>query len=214
MTPKTHEHTADRETVIPADERRIMHELTCIGISSVEERLLWLSNYNEPVELNQVRVGYVDPNAANRTFRDIELVGGRVHLRNVPFGYALVLFPVESANNAASLLLSTTVDDLGEVSVEMARSALTELTSMFINGFFDEWANKFGEEITLSEPEPVHNTEREILSNTIGGIEEFGIYLAARVQLEDHGITGLTYLFPHNVTVLELASRLNPEDFE
>jgi len=98
------------------------------------------------------------------------------------------------------------------VSVEMARSALTELTSMVANGFFDEWANQFGEEITVSEPEPVHNTEREILRSTIGNHEAFGVYLAARVQSPNHGITGLVYLLPDSATILELASRLDTED--
>lgn len=201
--------TDGQESVIPADDMETMTALATVGIEGVESRLQWLSNYNESIEIETVTAGYVDPDEVNRVFRDIELLGGRVALSDVPYGYAFALFPVECANNAAALLLSGTVDDLTEVGEGMARSALTELTGMMVNGFFDEWANRFDEGISVSEPEPVHNTEREILRRTIGGIDSFGVYLAARVWLPNHGITGLVYLFPDSLTVLELASRLD-----
>lgn len=198
-----------QDAVIPAEELQTMTALTRVGIEGVESRLQWLSNYNDSIEIETVTAGYVDPSEGNRTFRDVELLGGRVALSDVPYGYAFALFPVECANNAAALLLSATVDELTEVSDEMARSALTELTGMMVNGFFDEWANRFGEGISVSEPEPVHNTEREILRRTIGAVDSFGVYLAARVWLPNHGITGLVYLFPDTTTFLELVTRLD-----
>lgn len=201
-------------SVLSADESALINRLAEIGVAGVERRLQWLSNYNDSIEIDAVRSGYVDPAAADDTFRGVELVGGRVALSDVPYGYALALFPPESANNAASLLLSTTVDDLDAVSPEMARSALSELSGMMINGFFDGWANRFDEEISLSEPEPLHNTEQEILRRTIGGKDTFGVYLAARVVLPSDNVTGLVYLFPHNGTFLELVDRLDEEDLE
>lgn len=194
---------------IPAPKLRVMNRLGEIGIEGVEHRLQWLSNYNDTVESELIKGGYVDTDALDGEFRQRELLGGRVRLPDVPHGYALVLFPVESANNAAALMLETTVDDLDAVSVEMARSALTELSGIMINGLFDAWANRFDQDIGLSEPEAVHNTEREILRQTVGGIEEYGIYLTSVLRLPEHAVTAQLYLFPDNLTFIELLNRID-----
>lgn len=199
------DHTTN---VLTIEERALADRLTQIGVSGVERRLQWLSNYNDSIEIETIRSGYVDSETADSTFRNIELVGGRTKIPGVPYGYAFAMFPPESASNAASLLLSTTVDDPGAVSTEMAESALSELSGMMISGFFDGLANRFGEEIPLSEPVSVHNTEREILRRTIGQKSVFGVYLAARIVLPSDGVTGLLYLFPHSATFLELLNRL------
>lgn len=214
MTPKPMTVENQTEEILSADNSALIQRLAEIGVAGVEHRLQWLSSYNNSIEIDAIQSGYVDPMAADQVFRDVELVGGRVALSNVPYGYAFALFPPESANNASSLLLSTTVDDLDAVSPTMARSALSELSGMMINGFFDGWANRFDEEISLSEPEPLHNTEREILRRTIGGKESFGVYLVARVVLPSDNITGLVYLFPHSATFLEVVNRLDEEDLE
>lgn len=199
---------------IPARKLRVMNRLGEIGIEGVEHRLQWLSNYNDSVESELITGGYVDTNDLDGEFGRKELLGARVRLPDVPYGYALVLFSVSSANNAAGLLLETTVDDLESVSVEMARSALTELSGIMVNGFFDGWANRFEQDLSLSEPEAVHNTEREILRQTIGGIEEYGIYLMSTLTLPGHAVTAHVYLFPDNLTFVELLDRVDMELLE
>jgi chemotaxis protein CheC len=186
-----------------------MNRLGEIGIEGVEHRLQWLSNYNDTVESELIKGGYVDTNALDGQFQQRELLGGRVKLPDVPYGYALILFPVESADNAAALMLESTVDDLGAVASEMARSALTELSGIMVNGFFDAWANRFDQDIALSEPEAVHNTEREILRSTIGGIDAFGIYVISVLALPEHAVKAQLYLFPDDATFIELLNRVD-----
>lgn len=202
------------ELTIPASKLQVIDWLGQIGTDGVEHRLQWLSNYNDSVESDVIKSGYVDPHSLGDEFRTVELLGGRVRLPGTPYGYALVLFPVASANNAAALMLSSTVADLDAVSADMARSALTELSGIMVTGFFDAWANRFDQEIELTEPTPIHNTEREILRRTIGGIEAFGIYLASRLRLPNHGVTAQVYLFPDNATFVELVNRIDADVIE
>lgn len=205
----------DREALsMPASDLVLIERLARLGIDGVEHRLQWLSNYNDSIGSETIKTGYVDSHALDDQFRTAELLGVRVRVTSAPCGYALVLFPVESANAAAALMLSSTVDSLDAVSVEMARSSLTELGGIMTNGFFDAWANRFDQEIDLAEPTPVHNTEREIIRRSVGGIDAFGIYLASRIQLPNHGVSAQVYLFPDNSTFVELIDRLDPEMIE
>lgn len=202
------------ELRIPESKFQVIDWLGQIGIDGVEHRLQWLSNYNDSVESEAINSSYVDPHSLGDELRADELLGGRVRLPGTPYGYALVLFPVASANNAAALMLSSTVDDLESVSVDMARSALSELSGIMITGFFDAWANRLDQEIELTEPTPVHNTEREIIRRTIGGIDAFGICLTSRFRLPNHGITAQAHLFPDNVTFVELIKRIDMDVIE
>jgi chemotaxis protein CheC len=198
------------DLVIPVRKLRVINRLGSVGVDGVEHRLQWFSHYNDTVQSDLVETGFVDTASLEGEFGDREFVGGRVELPDVPYGYAVVLFSTHSANNAAALMLSNTVDDVSTVSEEMARSAVTELSSIIVNGFFDGWADAFDEEIHLAEPTPVHNTEQEVVESTVGDIDAYGIYLSSRIRLPRHGVTARFHLFPDTETFVELVERIDP----
>lgn len=197
------------DLAIPVQKLRVINRLGAVGIDGVEHRLQWFSHYNDTVRSDLIETGFVDTAALDGEFSDREFVGGRVELPDVPYGYAVVLFSTRSANNAAALMLSNTVDDVAAVSEEMARSAVTELSSIIVNGFFDGWADAFDEEIHLAEPTAVHNTEQEVVGSTVGDIDAYGLYMSSRIELPNHGITARFHLFPDTETFVELVERID-----
>lgn len=186
----------------------IAQRLAELGFQGAEDRLQWYTPWG--VSTGMVNTSFVTPDAASDAFRDLEVIGARVELPDIPYGYALVLLPIESANNAAAMMLSSTVDDLDDASTDLARSAVTELGGMMVNGFFDAWADRFGQEIMLAEPEPVHNSEREIIDQTIDGADTMGVHMGTQLALPEHDVTLIFYLFPDNTTYTELLARIEP----
>jgi len=198
----------------PIGKLSVMNRLAELGTNGAADRLQQFSATSGVVETDPVQVGYATDAALTQSFGTGERTGARIQIREVPHGYVLVLFPLRAANNAAALLLSDTVDDVSEVSGEMARSALTELSGILANGYFDVWANRFGEEIVVSEPNAVQNTEREIVRQAVDTSDEVGLYLRSRLRVPASGVTADVYLLPETETFLQLTERVNPSMLE
>ncbi|WP_247009435.1 hypothetical protein [Halorientalis litorea] len=198
----------------PIGKLSVMNRLAELGTNSAADRLQQVNATNGVVETDPVQVGYATDAALTQSFGTGERTGARIQIREVPHGYVLVLFPLRAANNAAALMLSNTVDDVSEVSGEMARSALTELSGILANGYFDVWANRFGEEIVVSEPSAVQNTEREIVQQVVNTSDDVGLYLRSRLRVPASGVTANVYLFPETETFLQLTERVNPSMLE
>lgn len=201
------------QLIIPVQKLAVMNRLGELGIDGVEQRLRRLDDYDATVEAEAVHSGFVDTHTISQVFRDVERVGARVRLPSAPNGYALVLFSPTSANNAAALMLSDAVDgdDLSGVSTEMARSALTELGGIMASGFVDGWANTFDQQIDIVAPTSVHNTEREIVGQTVGQSSALGVYISSRLRLPDHGVVAQVLLFPENHTFVQILDRVEME---
>jgi chemotaxis protein CheC len=193
---------------IPIRKLGVLNRFGQVGIDGVEHRLTRLDNYGATVESELVKSGYVDDESIGRTFDGSERVGVRVRVPTAPNGYALVLFSPESANHAAALMLSEATDDLSGISTEMARSALTELGGIMASGFVDGWANAFDQRIDIVAPTAVHNTEREIVRQTVGGDDALGLYITSRLRLPDHDVVAQVYLFPENETFVRILNRV------
>ncbi|MFB6141968.1 MAG: hypothetical protein ABEJ30_01345 [Halorientalis sp.] len=194
----------------PVGKLSVMNRLAELGVGGAADRLGQLADDDAVVETDLAQAGYVTEDTLAHQFETSQRTGARVNVREVPGGYVLVTFPLWAANNAAALMLSDTVDDVSEVDAEMARSALTELSGIMANGFFDVWANRFGEEIVLSEPSPVHDAEREIVGQTVSGSDALGLYLTSRIRIPEVGVSTQLFLFPETETFLQLAERVTP----
>jgi chemotaxis protein CheC len=211
MANETHPNADTNGLSIPIRKLGVMNRFGQVGIDGVEHRLTRLDNYGATVESELVKSGYVDDDSIARTFADEDRAGVRVRLPTAPNGYALVLFSPESANNAAALMLSEATDDLSGVSTEMARSALTELGGIMASGFVDGWANAFDQRIDIVAPTAVHNTEREVVAQTVGGDDALGLYITSRLRLPDHDVVAQVYQFPENETFVRILDRVEME---
>jgi chemotaxis protein CheC len=204
----TRTHEAD-EPHIPLGKIAVMNRLGEVGIGGVTDRLGGLRS-DLPVRSEHVWCGYVTSSDVSDVFSDEARVGVRTELPRAPEGYVLCLFPPESANRAAALMLEDTMVDVATADIEIAESALSELGNIMSSGFVDAWADRFDGEIDLLTPHLVKNTEREIIRGTVRGNGDLGVYVGSRLHIEEYDISATVYLFPRTRIFLDIISRLNP----
>lgn len=197
---------------IPLETIRVLNWLGEIGVDGVESRLDHLPATDLTVRTEQVKIDYAEPATILRQFGAEYRAGARVRLRKPFAGHVLVLFPIESANRAAALMLKNAVTDVQSVvSTEMGRDALTELCNMVANGFVDEWANVFDTPFDTVAPVAVQNPELTVI-HRIFGDSEMGLYLTSRIRIVEHEIEAVVFVFPGEKRFIESVSRVDPKD--
>jgi len=210
----TRNDTADATTPrIPLAKIGLLNSLAELGVEGVEDRLASVGDYDGDVRAVSVKTGYVGadraPDDPDRAF-----AGVSVRLPGAPGGYVLVLFPPESANRAAAVMLDTADVAIEEADAEMAESALTELGGIMANGFADRWADAFDVEIDTRQPMFFNGPFENVLRRRSAFEETLGAYITARLALDPHGVSAHVYLFPDNETLVEILERLDRADLE
>jgi chemotaxis protein CheY-P-specific phosphatase CheC len=198
------------ELTLPVRKLSVMNRLGRLGVDGVAARLSHLAG-EEGVAVEQIGCGYADPLALETSFDDDEHVGVRVGLASAPSGYVVVLFPLASANNAATMMLSDAVSDLSAADNDLAHSALVELGAMMASGFMDAWADTFDQQIDVGTPRRVQASPREAVRRTLRMDGELGIYVGTRLHLPDRGVDATVLVFPETDTFVKLLRLLRLE---
>lgn len=185
----------ERRLALPLETVAVLNWLGDTGIDGVEGRFSQVLGDELTVDTEQVKIGYAERETVPVQFETGERAGARVPLSKPLKGNALVLFPMESANKAAALMLQRAVDDLSSVSTEMGRDALAELCNMMVNGFVDEWATVFETTIDTGSPIAVQDPELSLISRLLKHYE-MGMYITSRLRIPDYDIDGVIYVFP------------------
>lgn len=193
---------------IDVESLAVLNRLGDIGIDGIERRLRRLKQ-DANVTSEQVAHGYARSDLLDVTFGESERVGVHIRLPGAPFGSALVLFPMASANNAARLMLQDVVGEGETPSHRMARSAITELGGMIAAGFVDAWADTFEQEIDLGAPSPVQASEQALVSNVLDEGEDLGLYVSSAVRLPAYDISLDVLLFPRNAVLIQILERID-----
>jgi chemotaxis protein CheY-P-specific phosphatase CheC len=198
------------ERTVPISKLTVMNRLGQLGVDGVESRMERLGGRDTQlrVQTEQVNIGYASGRSVE-TFDASDRVGIQVKLTSPPHGNVLVLFPVSSANNAATMMLSDAVSDLSSVDNDLAHSALVELGAMIASGFTDAWADSFDQRIDVGTPNRIQGTVRHCVAETLRLEGDFGLYIAARLHLPDRGVDADVIVFPDNDTFLKLLGLLD-----
>jgi chemotaxis protein CheC len=203
--------TDDDRLWIPLDTIAVLNWLGDVGVDGVEDRLGKVLADDLTVETEQVRIDHAESEVVLSRFGAEDRAGARVPLRKPFAGHVLVLFPVKSANAAASLMLERAVEDVESVvSTEMGRDALTELCNMMANGFVDEWATVFDTPFDTGAPVAVQNPEMTLL-HRIFSAAEIGLYLTARLRIEEYDVDATVFVFPSEAEFVTRLSQVGPE---
>ena len=197
--------------LIPLETIAVLNWLGEIGVDGVEARLGQITTDELTVQAEQVKIGYAASETIRTQFGAEDHAGARVPLVKPFTGTALVLFPVKSANKAASLMLERAVDDVESVvSTPMGRDALTELCSVMANGFVDEWATVFDTPFDTGSPVAVQNPEL-IHIHHISAVSELGLYLTSRIHIAEHDIDAAIFVFPGDDQFVNSISQVGPK---
>lgn len=203
----------ERRLALPLETVAILNWLGDTGIDGVEARFEQVLGDDLTVETEQVKIGYAERETVPVQFGASERAGARVPLSKPLTGNALVLFPMESANKAAALMLQRAVDDLSSVSTEMGRDALAELCNMMVNGFVDEWATVFETTIDTGSPIAVQDPEQALIDRLLKHYE-MGLYITSRLRIPDYDIDGAIYVFPGEEEFVTKISKVGLEVIE
>lgn len=186
----------------------ILNWLGDVGIAGVESRLRNLETAGIEVHREEAKCGYAAPESIEQQFGSETQVGVKVSMLGAPEGSVLVLFPPESANNAAAFMLRDAVENLSTVPREMAEDALTELCNMIASGFLDEWADLFEKRIDAGAPISVQHSEQVLVQQLVSSSDDAGLYITSRLRLPEYDIDAQIYLFPKEAEFVGAVSEL------
>jgi len=207
------ESASGRRLAVPLETLAVLNWLGDTGIDGVEDRFNKVLGDDLTVETEQVKIGYAEQETVPVQFDSDERAGARVPLSSPLKGNALVLFPMDSANKAAALMLQRAVDDLSSVSTEMGRDALTELCNMMANGFVDEWATVFETTIDTGSPIAVQDPEQSHIYRVLKHYDA-GMYITSHLHIPDYDIDGIIYVFPGEERFVTKISKVGLEVIE
>lgn len=200
----------DGRLLIPLETLGVLNWLGETGLDGVESRVGRVLADDPTVHAEQVKIDYLGPETAFTRFGVEDRAGARVLLRKPFAGTVLVLFPIKSANKAASLMLERAVDDVESVvTTEMGRDALTELCNMMANGFVDEWATLFDTPIDTGAPVAVQNPELTMLHRIFSGSDS-GLFLTSRLRIAEYDIDATIFVFPGDEQFVTKISQVDP----
>ena len=201
------EGTDVRQLSLPLETLAVLNWLGDSGLGGAEDRLNTVLDDDLTVQTEQVKIGYAEQETVSAQFGADEVAGARVLLSKPLVGNVLVVFPMESANKAAALMLQRAVEDLSSVSTEMGRDALTELCNMMANGFVDEWATLFETTIDTGSPVSVQAPERTLVRRILKQYE-LGLYITSRLTIPEYDLEGTVYVFPGRPEFVSKMSRV------
>ncbi len=193
---------------LPLKTLAVLNWLGDEGVRGVESRLNDVLDDDLDVTTEQVKIGYAEQGTVASQFRAEERAGARVLLSEPLVGNVLVVFPMESANKAAALMLQRAVEDLSAVPTEMGRDALTELCNMMANGFVDEWATLFETTIDTGSPVAVQDPERTLVARILKQYE-VGLFIRSRLRIPRHDVDATIYMFPGRAEFLTKLSAVD-----
>jgi chemotaxis protein CheC len=184
-----------------------INEMAKVGTNGVAENMSKLTG--EDAQMEVTKTNFIDVKDIKSQLDDGKRVGVRVRLMEPPHGHVLILFPESSAKKVTALMLSDMVDDMGDVSGEMARSAVEELGNMMASGFIDGWADVLGRTIDIATPQLVYAPAGDIVERTAGlGGEDLALFFDSNLTVPSYDIAAEIYAFPDLEEFVEMVNSI------
>ncbi|WP_435360461.1 chemotaxis protein CheC [Haloarchaeobius sp. DFWS5] len=182
-----------------------INEMAKVGTNGVADNMSKLTG--EDAKMEVTKTNFIDIQDIKKQLDAGKRVGVRVRLMEPPHGHILILFPESSAKKITALMLSDMVDDMSQVSGEMARSAVEELGNMMASGFIDGWADVLGRTIDIATPQLVYAPAGEIVERTAGlGGEDLALFFDSNLTVPSYDIDAEIYAFPNLAEFVEMVN--------
>ncbi|MCT9096430.1 chemotaxis protein CheC [Haloarchaeobius sp. HME9146] len=184
-----------------------INEMAKVGTNGVADNMSKLTG--EDARMEVTKTNFIDIQDIKKQLDAGKRVGVRVRLMEPPHGHILILFPESSAKKITALMLSDMVDDMSQVSGEMARSAVEELGNMMASGFIDGWADVLGRTIDIATPQLVYAPAGEIVERTAGlGGEDLALFFDSNLTVPSYDINAEIYAFPNLEEFVEMVNNI------
>jgi len=187
-----------------------INEMAKVGTNGVAENMGKLTG--EDARMEVTKTNFVDVRDIKSQLDAGKRVGVRVRLLDEPHGHILILFPEASAKKITALTLRDVVEDMENVSEEMAKSAVEEMGNMMASGFITGWADVLGRAIDTAAPQLVYAQAGDIVVRTAGlGNDDLALFFDSELTVPSYQIEAEIYAFPDLETFVGMINELEPQ---
>ncbi|PGF14846.1 chemotaxis protein CheC [Natrinema sp. CBA1119] len=182
-----------------------INEMAKVGTNGVANNMSKLTG--EDAQMEVTKTNFIDVDDIGSQLDGGKRVGVRVRLLDPPHGHILILFPEASAKKITAIMLRDVVDDMGDVSGKMARSAVEEMGNMMASGFIDGWADVLGRAIDIAAPQLVYAPTGDIVTRTAGlGGDDLALFFDSDLSVPSYQIEAEIYAFPDLEEFVEMVN--------
>ncbi len=182
-----------------------INEMAKVGTNGVADNMSKLTG--EDAQMEVTKTNFIDVDDIESQLEPGKRVGVRVRLLDPPHGHILILFPEASAKKITAIMLRDVVDDMGDVSGKMARSAVEEMGNMMASGFIDGWADVLGRAIDIAAPQLVYAPAGDIVTRTAGlGGDDLALFFDSDLTVPSYQIEAEIYAFPDLQEFVEMVN--------
>ena len=182
-----------------------INEMAKVGTNGVADNMSKLTG--EDAQMEVTKTNFIDVDDIESQLEPGKRVGVRVRLLDAPHGHILILFPEASAKKITAIMLHDVVDDMGDVSGKMARSAVEEMGNMMASGFIDGWADVLGRAIDIAAPQLVYAPAGDIVVRTAGlGGDDLALFFDSDLSVPSYQIEAEIYAFPDLEEFVEMVN--------
>ncbi|QCS43093.1 chemotaxis protein CheC [Natrinema versiforme] len=185
-----------------------INEMAKVGTNGVADNMSKLTG--EDAQMEVTKTNFIDVEDIESQLDGGKRVGVRVRLLDPPHGHILILFPEASAKKITAIMLRDVVDDMGDVSGKMARSAVEEMGNMMASGFIDGWADVLGRAIDIAAPQLVYAPTEDIVTRTasLGG-DDLALFFDSDLSVPSYQIEAEIYAFPDLEEFVEMVNGID-----
>ncbi|RZV08086.1 chemotaxis protein CheC [Natrinema hispanicum] len=185
-----------------------INEMAKVGTNGVADNMSKLTG--EDAQMEVTKTNFIDVDDIESQLDGGKRVGVRVRLLDEPHGHILILFPEASAKKITAIMLRDVVDDMGDVSGKMARSAVEEMGNMMASGFIDGWADVLGRAIDIAAPQLVYAPAGDIVTRTasLGG-DDLALFFDSDLAVPSYQIEAEIYAFPDLEEFVEMVNDID-----
>ena len=185
-----------------------INEMAKVGTNGVANNMSKLAG--EDARMEVTKTNFIDVDDIESQLEPGKRVGVRVRLLDAPHGHILILFPEASAKKITAIMLHDVVDDMGDVSGKMARSAVEEMGNMMASGFIDGWADVLGRGIDTAAPQLVYASAGDIAVRTAGlGGDDLALFFDSDLTVPSYQIEAEIYAFPDLEEFVEMVNGID-----
>ena len=186
---------------------RIINELIRNGTENVTQSLESLAGVKSNIKIKSL--SFVAPSDIAREIGTEKLYSASIRLREPPYGVFVLTFPRETAEEMASLMTGTNVDDEFN---QLQESALQEMCNILTSGFIDGIANTLGSTIDMGTPDLTYGPGPELAKKTLSHVrkDSLSIVLDSVIDVadEDAAFEIRTFLVPDPGSFVNLLDHL------
>lgn len=190
---------------------RIINQLMKSGTENVTRSLASLADVESTVDIKSL--SFVEPADIAAEIGTDRIYSASIQLREPPYGVFLLTFPQATAEEMATLMTGSPVEDGFN---QLQKSAIQEMCNILTSGFIDGIANTLGTTIDMETPDLQYSSGETVAQRTLSHVrkDSLSIVLDSTIDVadEDAEFKVRVFLVPDPGSFVNLLDHLSVEE--